>query len=457
MLSTCILATAPARLALRSLQRQTLVAAVIWVSLLAIAPAYAAIFTVTSHADAPDAVRGDGICATLQGVCTLRAAIQEANALPGVDTINLPRGVYPLTAGELAITDDLVLAGAGSATTAINNTRQARVMSTASATTVTIAGVRLQRGQADAGAGLLNNGTATLNDVGFAGNRAVSAAGGTGGGVDNTGTLTLSNTTFTRNRATGAGGGFGGGIYNSGTVTIADVTFADNFTSGCGGAVFNDGGTLTLTRTSITANRAGSSGGGVFNQSGTLELSAATLARNRATQIGGGIFTYAPATLTNVTISANHAKDGAGLFSQYASAVVRLVNVTVSNNRALSGGGFYADSTATNVPSVTLHNTLVAFNQPDNCVGTTVTSLGHNLDSGTTCGLIAAGDLNNTDPTLGALRNNGGPTKTCAFLPGSPAIDAGDNSGCPATDERGDPRPAGEPAVCDIGAYEAQP
>jgi len=434
----------------RGLPRRSLAVVAVVALLAAFSSADAATFTVTDRSDNADALPGDGLCATANGVCTLRAAIQEANASAGSDTISLPRGAYRLIAGELVISDDLVLTGAGSDNTAINNARKARVMSIASPATVAISGVRLQRGLADVGAGLLNNGTATVSDVRFAGNRAISAAGGEGGGIYNAGTLTLSNTTFTRNRASGTDGGFGGGIYNVGALTIADAAFTANLTSGCGGAVFNDGGALTLTRSSLIANRASNSGGGIFNQSGTFELSATTLARNRAKAIGGGVFTYAPATLTNVTINANRAQYGAGVFC--GQTAVTLVNVTMSSNRARFGGGLYTD-----LGNATLHNTLVASNHPDNCEGTAVTSLGYNLDSGATCGLSAAGDLSNTDPQLNALRNNGGATKTCALPPGSPAIDAGDNNDCSPTDQRGEPRPAGSPAVCDIGAYEMQP
>jgi hypothetical protein len=54
---------------------------------------------------------------------------------------------------------------------------------------------------------------------------------------------------------------------------------------------------------------------------------------------------------------------------------------------------------------------------------------------------------------LGTLADNGGPTWTQALLPGSPAIGAA--TSCPATDQRGYPRPATGP--CDIGAYESTP
>jgi hypothetical protein len=87
-----------------------------------------------------------------------------------------------------------------------------------------------------------------------------------------------------------------------------------------------------------------------------------------------------------------------------------------------------------------------------------ITSNGHNLDSDNTCNLTAVGDLPDTDPRLGPLQDNGGPTLTHTLLFGSPAMDAADNSACPATDQRGFTRPMdgdgdGTP-TCDIGAFE---
>jgi hypothetical protein len=82
-----------------------------------------------------------------------------------------------------------------------------------------------------------------------------------------------------------------------------------------------------------------------------------------------------------------------------------------------------------------------------------------------TCNFNGPGDLSNTDPRLGPLQDNGGPTQTMALLPGSPAIDAGNPHGCRddsrhllKTDQRGKPRPDKEDTGgCDIGAYERQP
>jgi hypothetical protein len=91
------------------------------------------------------------------------------------------------------------------------------------------------------------------------------------------------------------------------------------------------------------------------------------------------------------------------------------------------------------------------------CAGTLGEDQGYNLDGDDSCGFTRATDITNTDPLLGPLANNGGPTQTMALLPGSPAIDKGGTAanGCLATDQRGVTRPQGP--ACDIGAFEAVP
>ena len=97
-----------------------------------IAPANAAVFNVTSTADARDANRGNGVCATSSGTCTLRAAIEEANALPGMDTINLPSGTYTTT-GRLVIEDSVFLTGDGASSTVIDGAGAAPLLHVQSA------------------------------------------------------------------------------------------------------------------------------------------------------------------------------------------------------------------------------------------------------------------------------------------------------------------------------------
>ena len=83
--------------------------------------------------------------------------------------------------------------------------------------------------------------------------------------------------------------------------------------------------------------------------------------------------------------------------------------------------------------------------------GATISSSGHNLESGTDCGFASITDRQNADPLLDSLGFNGGATQTHALGPGSPAIDSG-APGCPVVDQRGVSRPQGP--SCDIGAFE---
>ena len=124
---------------------------------------------------------------------------------------------------------------------------------------------------------------------------------------------------------------------------------------------------------------------------------------------------------------------------------VNLISGTFHHN---DGGGMRLLGSGT----LTLVNTIVANSLSGSDCSGAVTSLGHNLDSDNAWNLTDPDDLPGEDPLLGPLPDNGGPTETHALLPGSPAIDAGDDSAAPDTDQRGAPRPYGP--ASDIGAFE---
>ena len=115
-----------------------------------------ATFAVNTTADTQDANPGNGICADSGGSCSLRAAVREANALAGADTITLPAGTYGLTqtgggedagsTGDLDISSTLTIQGAGSASTIVDANDLDRVFHILSTGVVTITQVTIMDG-----------------------------------------------------------------------------------------------------------------------------------------------------------------------------------------------------------------------------------------------------------------------------------------------------------------------
>ena len=210
--------------------------------------------------------------------------------------------------------------------------------------------------------------------------------------------------------------------------------------------MFFDGADLTISGSAITGNTAGGDGGGLF-MFGDGTITNTTVSGNTSEQFdsGGGIWVIGNLTLLNVTVADNTAETTPGP-QVSANALGDLV--------AVGGGIFNADA------NVTVKNTIIANNEGGDCGGGGVTSDGHNLDSDGTCVLAATGDQSGVDPLLEALADNGGPTQTQALPADSPAVDTADDTGCPATDQRGVARPQdGDEdgtTTCDIGAYELQ-
>ncbi len=217
----------------------------------------------------------------------------------------------------------------------------------------------------------------------------------------------------------------------------ADVTMT-NFTVQ-GGSVTGDGagiavdaaGSLTMTHSTVNGNTATADGGGIASSGGTVDLTNVTLSTNTADQ-GGGLDCAGACTLTNVTVTSNTAPSAGDGVRQQSGGTITFANTIVAGN--LSAGAGECDGAPANL-----------------------VSNGYNLSSDTSCDFTAAGDQEDTDPSLGPLQDNGGPTFTHAPPDTSRAVDAGDSSICVGpdndTDQRGSARPAG--VSCDVGSYEA--
>jgi hypothetical protein len=151
-------------------------------------------------------------------------------------------------------------------------------------------------------------------------------------------------------------------------------------------------------------------------------------------------------TMSDSTVTGNSTQPaGGGAIYNYGGSATLSFD-TLSGNSGSVTGSSYTTATGT---------ILVTGGHAANCTVPLHETAGFNLADDTSCGLSLATDLISTDPDLGPLADNGGPTQTLALLPGSPAIDAGGmpaTSGCPSIDQRGDPRPQGP--SCDIGAFE---
>jgi hypothetical protein len=377
-----------------------------------------------------------------------------------------------VTDAELVIDNDVTLDGEGNLR--IDGNGEHRVLHVPKGVTANLAGLSITGGNADGGGGLWNLGALTMTGCTVSGNRAFE-----GGGIVNQGdgVLSLVQSTVLGNHASRDGGG---GIVNlTAAMTITGSTVSANTTTGIGGGILQVGGSetsLTITDSTVSGNRSSGSGGGIQSFA-KLTMKNSTVSDNEVGDgNGGGISASGAVALTNSTISGNRALgdcspnvgNGGGIFM--SDETLTTTNTTLSGNVAVNaGGGVYSWWSSTLI----FANTLVEGDCAEEpsaelLEGEQVEwiSRGGNIESpGDTCGFDQDTDqvsVSADDLRLRPLQDNGGPTETHALLPGSVAIDqipvadCVDASGEPlTTDQRGESRPGG--AMCDVGAFEAQP
>jgi CSLREA domain-containing protein len=419
---------------------------------------------VNKSTDATDINPGNGTCDDGTGNCTLRAAIQEANAAPGPDMIILPAATYSLTitgnnenvaaSGDLDVTGALTITGAGEGVTLIDASMLSdRVFHIITGTAI-ISGVTIQGGNdtssfLSGGGGIWNQSILTLINTTVVSNISLS-----GGGINNfdpfgeaTTTVVMTNTVIVGNEALFDGGG----VYSADNSRLAlyDSTVSYNRAGQSGGGISVDNGVVKIIGSRINNNIAVASVGGIgiHGSAGVATLINTSVNSNTATAGStGGIFNAGNMEIVNSTIGCNSADDGGGggIMNDGTSTVN---SSTFSDNSARYGGGIY------NLSSAILHlqNSILANSlMGGDCYnrGVIAANLNNLVEDGS-CSPTLSGD-----PKLSSLQDNGGPTLTYALLPGSPAINAGQNTTCLTVDQRGVARP--QLGQCDIGAFESR-
>ena len=376
------------------------IVAVLMLSIVSVPVTYAKRFVVDTTVDDVDANPGDGICATGSGDCSLRAAIEEANAWSDSDRIEIPAGNYILDydTNGLEITDDLVIRGEGADQTIIDfnqGWRGFRIIGDfkVAINKVTVTGTR-DRGGIDNSYGRLTISGCEIRD-----NRNDDES-GDGGGISNyNGHLIIKNSRISNNESYVGGGIFSGSEPdNIAKLTISDSIISGNTAGGGGGGIAMRGGTLNVYRSEIIDNYVSreSTGGGISN-GGNATIIDSTIARNTAggywgpfgggvsnaggmviikskiidntaassleMGMGGGIANRGNLLIKGSAISGNESDDiGGGIYNRYNGNLTVMKSVVTENTAVSSGGGIY------NVGTITLKKTIIENNVPDDCV-----------------------------------------------------------------------------------------
>ncbi len=381
------------------------------------------LYTVDSTGDGGN-VGPSTICDDGTGQCTLRAAIEAANAHIGADGIDIVvTGTINLTSSLPNITESLDIYGPGADFLTVSGGGGWRIFNVTGPGAVNnLIGLTISNGNSGEGSGIYNASTLNVANCTIISNLARD-----GGGIYNTGSMNVTNCTIISNSALD----YGGGIYNSGTLNVANCRISSNSTQRVG------------------LNRG--DGGGIYN-SGSMNVTNCTLSSNSVLADGGGIFSSGTVNLTNSTITGNRAVVGGGVVNSGIGGIFSVKSSIIALNTAAS---------PTNPQDV--YRTFVS--QGFNLIGKTDGS--GSFTASTDLTGTAASPL---DPKLdpSGLQDNGGPTDTIALLCDSPAIDKGTSEGLTGTlttDQRdaGFPRTIDDPLTpnasggdgTDIGAFES--
>ncbi len=261
-------------------------------------------YAVNSTADLSDATPGDDVCLTATNVCTLRAAIEEANhANHGADlkfiTVYNP-GTYTLSSQLVLTGTNINIYGTGDASEVIIDGGSTYRVFDIGGGTIGIYWVTIQNGRNEQsvvvpshyhGGAIHNHGTLTLGDVIISDSVSAAVTGGTsdciticGGGLYNANSATLDDVTLDGNQATLDGGG----IHNGGTLDASNTTMTGNQSTTGTGAATSNVGTATVTHATIANNTTGS-GGAIGSTGGTYTLTASIVANNTGGNCAGTI------------------------------------------------------------------------------------------------------------------------------------------------------------------------
>ncbi|HEV3204865.1 MAG TPA: choice-of-anchor Q domain-containing protein, partial [Gemmataceae bacterium] len=338
---------------------------------------------------------GDGDAGSLRTAILITPANGTVDFAPGL------AGTIRLTRGPLFVINNLNINGTGADRIAVSGDNNFQVINIARSIGVRISGLTITNGRASTGGGIQNNGSLALERSNISGNA-------------------------------------GQGIVNNGILAVDRSNISDNLDMG-----INNNGSLTLTNSTVANNR----GTGINNVAASATITNSTISNNtgNGNRGTGGINNdRAGLTLTNSTVAGNQGINAGttvagGILSAIGSSL-NLGNTIVAGNSATGFGNSAPDLLG------------LANSANNNLIGDGTGSSG--IVNGVNGNIVGTGS-NPVDPQLGPLRNNGGFVLTRALLPGSPAVNSGNNTLFTGpSDERGYPRIVG--GTIDMGAYELQ-